>query len=582
MATAQSFNLRVQNEYMNPANRMVCNLEECLCDWKFRIYQNEDCNGEIVGALEMYYDAYFNPLDYEKDEDEEENGFGEIESSRVILRRVANFNVIVDQQQQEYLYRQSVMNNLRLYDRDSEEIFTILKMAIDKVGVLDGYLIELQIRLYFSHEDFEKLGMISCCRPAFTDAPFNDDCPELPGGTDDCGDFDVTVTIDGDDLTATPTDAPGAVTINWLYREDASQPWTTLVLNASTISLGAFGQYKAVALSEGCSVDDSYLYQDPCGSMSVTIEDNGAGLTAVGIGCLTPIYTWFVWDEDNSEWDQVFIGASFVPAEAGIYKVVLSGCGDCTTEAIHEWSGDSDCELTVSLNYVGNQLNALTSPCESGGQSYEWYRDNGAGPVLVQSGLLATYLVTDSGLYEVYVTCIDSDCTGYARKVITCTDSCMLTLDIAIDADTATATVDGCEGDIEFTWFRNSGSGYQEVGTGNPFELEEVGLYRLDVLCEDGCDISQEFFHCPGSTQCNKSQYFTNFVGTNLVITAFNLPNPEDFTEKYIRDNLWVFRNTQKVSFNLGYTIDFENNTIILTWEAESEFIEVYWRADCL
>jgi hypothetical protein len=103
----------------------------------------------------------------------------------------------------------------------------------------------------------------------------------------------------------------------------------------------------------------------------------------------------------------------------------------------------------------------------------------------------------------------------------------------------------------------------------------------LDVLCGE-CEKSIEFLHCPSSENtCNQSQYFTDFVGTVLTITAFDLPNPLDVTEKYIRDNLWVFRQNTKQSYNIGFTIDYDNNQIILSWGAESEFIEVYWLGGC-
>lgn len=580
MAEAQSYNLRNQDEYMNPTARFVSAYEEGLCDWKFRIYQEEDCEGNAITGLMLYIDAFFNPMDYEEDIEDEENGFGKKTIIRKTITRIPNFDVVVDQLHNEYFFRLACTPNLRLHVKDGNT-YKITDLSVERKGVISNYLLELTIKLTFEDDSFIELGYISCCRPAYEDAPFVDDCPDLPGSTDDCGDFAVSISLAGSILTATPTAPPGSVTINWMYRENVASPWTLLAPNASSVTLGAFGHYKATAVSQGCSVDDTYLYLDPCSSITVTITDNGVGLVAVGSGCDTPSFAWYVWDEINQEWDEMYTGGpSYVPPGAGIYKVVLSGCDDCTAEAIANWDG-SGCTLTTTLDVDEGSLVVFHDPCEGGSQTYDWYLDQGTGPELVQSGELATLAIAGPGLYEVYVICDDSDCQGYARKVVTCDDPCLITLDIAVVADIATATVTGCdEESASFTWYRNQGTGYMEAGTGNPFDLPGSGLYKLTVVCGD-CTVSQEFFHCPGASDCQKSQYFSNFSGTELTITAFTVPNPDDVTEKYIRDNLWVFRQGSKISYDVGFTLSFVDNKIILSWDAESEFIEVYWLGDC-
>lgn len=583
MAEAKSYNLKNQDEYMNPTARFVSIYAEGICDSKFSIYQEEDCSGNSISGLRLYIDAFFNPMDYEEDIEDEENGFGKKTIIRKTITRVPNFDVIVDQLHNEYFYRLSCTPNLRLHVAADDKIYKITDLSIERKGIINNYLLEITIKLTFEDSSFVELGYISCCRPAYEDAPFVDDCPDLPGSTGDCGDFAVSLSLAGDILTATPTDAPGTVTINWMFRPDVASPWTLLAPNASSVSLGAFGHYKATAVSQGCSVDDTYLYQDPCGSITVEITDNGVGLVAVGSGCDTPAYAWSVWDEENQEWDEMYTGGpSYIPPGAGTYKVVLSGCDDCTAEAIAIWDG-SGCTLTTSILVEDGSLTALHDPCGDGdgGQTYDWYRDQGSGPELIQSGEVSTLVIPGPGLFELYVICNDSDCQGYARKVVTCNDDCLLTLDIAVVADVATATLGGCEEETAtFTWYRNQGTGYMEAGTGNPFDLPGSGLYKLAVQCGD-CSVVQEFFHCPGASDCQKSQYFTNFIGTELTITAFTVPNPADVTDKYIRDNLWVFRAGQKVSYNIGFTITFADNKITLSWEAESEFIEVYWLGDC-
>lgn len=585
MAIAKSYNLLEQDEYINPNAVVVSEVESDVCDWNFKMYQEEDCDGSSGSSLVLYFDGYMNPIDYETDDDEEENGFGQKELIRRTIRRFASFNLVCDQLRNEYLHRFSALKNMVLEVRDGGEIYTLKRIDIDRQGILDGYLVDNVVKLYFMHEDFDELGMMSCCRPAYTDAPFTDDCPDVTGSTGECGTFSLLITIEDTTLTATPTDAPGAVTINWVYRETSADPWTLLIQDASSVSLGAYGQYKAIATSEGCSADDTYLFQDPCAQVTVTIQDNGTGLVAVGSGCDTPTYTWSEWNVGTEAWDEVFTGASYVPSGAGIFKVVMTGCDACAPEAIHEWEGETGCEIDTDLQYVAGVLGVLHDACAEGETaSYEFYRDQGSGPVLVQSGLDATYDVTEEGLYEVYLTCTDG-CTGYARLVILQSETCVLTLSVGVTDDTATATLDGCgEDPATYTWFRNIGSGFNQVGTGNPFELPGTGLYRLTVECGE-CSKTIDFFHCPdgdGEDTCKQSQYFEGFSGTDLTITEFTLPDTGTYAEEWLRDHVWVFRASGKVSYNIGFTIDNGTNKIILSWEAEGEYIEVYFFAECV
>lgn len=583
MATAKSYNLLSQDEHINPNAVVVSEVAADVCDWNFKIYQDEECSGGSPSPLTLYFEGYFNPIDYEFDDEEEEDGFGRITLIKRTIRRVANFNLICDQLRNEHLHNLSSTKNIILEVRDGGEVYNILRLDIEKQGILDGYLIDNVVKLYFANDSFNELGMISCCRSAYTDAPFEDDCPDLPGGTvDGCGDFAVTIDEDGGELTAEVTDAPAEYEVNWLYRASEGDLWTLLVSDALMISLGAFGQYRAVAVSDGCTTDQTYLYQDPCASITVSITDNGVGLVAVGSGCDTPTYTWSKWDEEDEEWDEVFTGASYVPGSAGTYKVVMTGCDACAPEAIHEWSGETGCSIGASMTYVDGVLSVLHDACSEGTTTYEWYRDNGSGPVLVQSGLDPTLDVTSEGLYEVYVICEDG-CSGYARRVVLVSETCVLSLSVGVSDGTATATLDGCGDDpATYTWFRNNGSGYNEVGTGNPFELPGTGLYKLVVACGE-CTKTIEFFYCPSDapSDCQQSQYFEGFSGTDLTITEFDLPDTGTYSEEWIRDHLWVYRAGQKVAYGIGFTIDNGTNKIILSWDAEGEYIEVYFFADC-
>jgi len=586
MATAKSFNLVNQDDFMPTSAVMVSEVEADICPWIFKIYQDEACGEEELSALELFFDAYFNPIDYDIDDEITENGFGEQDLERRTVRRFASFNLIADQLRTEYLHQLSCLHNV-LLEVQGGDIYQISLITIDRVGTLDQ-MIENEVRFYFKRIDGEfptMIGLLACCRPAYTDAPFDDDCPELPGSTAECGAFAVEVSQSGGDLTATPSDAPGPVTTNWLYRETESDPWTILVEDASSVSLGAFGIYKAVTNSEGCSVDDTYLYQDLCESVTVAISEDGAGLLATAGGCESPVFTWYEWDTENTEWDEVFTGTAYVPTGAGVFRVVMSGCGDCVAEAIHDFEGTSTCEsFDVGLQYLSGVLNVLHDACEGlEPATYTWYRDTGAGPVLVQSGTDASYDVTTEGLYEVYVIC-EGGCSGSARKVILESETCVLTLSVGVTGDDATATLDGCgEEPATYTWYRNIGSGFNEVGTGNPFELPGTGLYRLIVACGD-CTKQIDFFHCPDteSDTCKQSQYFEGFSGTDLVITEFTLPDTGLYTAQWFRDHLWVFRAAQKVSYDIGFTVDNGTNTITLLWAAEDEYIEVYLFAECV
>jgi len=571
---------------MPPSAVMVSEVEADICDWIFKIYQDEACaEGDEASTLVLFFDAYFNPIDYDVDDEITENGFGEQDMEKRTVRRFASFNLVADQLRTEYLHQISCLHNV-LLEVNGGDIFRISLITIERVGIIDT-MIESEVRFYFKRIDNAfptMIGLIACCRPAYEDAPFEDDCPELPGVDGDCGDFSLAVTESGGNLTATPSDAPGAVVTNWLYKATLADPWTLIAEDASSIALGATGHYKAVATSLSCVADDSYLYQGLCDGVSVEIEDNGAGLLAIPTNCDSPVYTWYIWDEINEEWDEVFDGAAaYVPGVAGVYRVLMTGCGDCVAEAIHGWTGETECEVEFLFYELNSQLIVEPEESEEETYSYEWYRDTGDGPELIQSGSSNFLDIPGEGHYEVYITRTDG-CTGYGSKVILASETCVLTLSVGVTGDNATATLDGCgEEEATFTWYRNIGSGFNQVGTGNPFELPGTGLYRLIVSCGD-CTKQIDFFHCPSAEEdtCKQSQYFEDFSGTTLAITEFTLPDTGDYTEKWIRDHVWVFRAAQKVSYNIGFTIDNGTNSIELSWVSENEHIEVYLFADCV
>lgn len=580
MASSRPYNLIEIEELISTLNMHVSDNESEICNWTFSIYQDETCDGSEPDTLQLYFDVLMNPMRYEVEDESEVNGFGQRKLRRRVIDRVANFDLIADELMTEYLYRLSAMSGT-VIEVNGGSTFVIEQMNITDNGTFDQTFKQLQISLYFVSED-ASLGLISCCRPAYTDAPFVDDCPDLPGSSDDCGAFAVEVTQDAFELTATVSDAPGTTTTNWYYRESTDVPWTLLIADASTVSLGEYGHYRAVVISEGCQVDESYLFADPCDLVTLEIEDQGAALSAVSAGCETPSYEWFLWNEGTEDWDAFDTGQTIVPGDPGLYMVRLTGCGDCTREQVAQWTGTTTCEIAATLSYADGVLSVFHDACD-GSQTYEWYRDTGAGPVLVQSGLATTYDVEDEGLYEVYVIC-DDDCTGYDRLVILTSEICVLTLSVGVTGDTATATLDGCgEEEATLTWYRNNGSGFQSVGTGNPFELPGTGLYRLIVTCGE-CTKQTDFFYCPGDEgdSCKSSQYFEGFSGAVLEITEFTLPDTGLYTERWIRDHLWVFRQAQKITYNIGFTIDFGANEITLSWNAENEHIEVYFFAECV
>jgi hypothetical protein len=55
-----------------------------------------------------------------------------------------------------------------------------------------------------------------------------------------------------------------------------------------------------------------------------------------------------------------------------------------------------------------------------------------------------------------------------------------------------------------------------------------------------------------------------------------DLSTLEDATVQFIRMKLWVFRNGQKLIYDIGFTIDFDNNKIVPEYEPDDEVFETY------
>lgn len=74
-----------------------------------------------------------------------------------------------------------------------------------------------------------------------------------------------------------------------------------------------------------------------------------------------------------------------------------------------------------------------------------------------------------------------------------------------------------------------------------------------------------------------KYEYFANASGADVTVTAFDLPDPTDYTVAELRQRLHVYRQTGKLIYDIGFTLDTPNNKIVFAWNLSNEYVEVYF-----
>ncbi len=72
-----------------------------------------------------------------------------------------------------------------------------------------------------------------------------------------------------------------------------------------------------------------------------------------------------------------------------------------------------------------------------------------------------------------------------------------------------------------------------------------------------------------------KYQLFENASGSEITITEFDLPDENNNTNTEMSRRLRVWRQSQKLVYTVGFTVDSANNKILFTWDLQDEYVEV-------
>lgn len=462
---------------------------EGLCYYNLTISQDENCGTYTVA--DIYAWVEFLPVEYEESEEFIEDGYG---VQRLLSRAITpnmGFAVIVDEYMKKFFYELFYSSEFVMLT-DLVAV-TPLKVYGAKITseTLDDGLYRLTVRYKSDEQGSSTFGTAGCCRPLYEEAPYEDGCPdggegEGEGEPVDCTGFDVEVTREDDTLTATVSNEPAGTVITWLYRINDQAVWTTLIVNATSISLSGFGQYRAVATAPVCgSKVDQYLYNDPCGGYDVTLRRSGAAgvIAEMPQGYEAATYIWEY--DDGGGFDlMVDTGAAVVAPGPGYIRVTAT-YGECVDQDVIEVI-ISDCDFDATIELDGDILTVTVEDCEDT-PTFVWKLDDGTSEVTLP-GTSSTLQTTASGLYTAEVTC--GDCMIPVSKVviIDC-DDCDLMISIDSTGVTdgvgtleAVITTDEDTEGITVNWDVMTPNGFVPYEHGSmTTAISENGAYRLTV-----------------------------------------------------------------------------------------------------
>jgi hypothetical protein len=482
---------------------------EGLCYHNLLIEQDEECISVAVAPIYAWVEHL--PVDYENADEFTEDGYGNQKLISRSVTPVPGFSVIVDEYMKKFFYELFYSSEfVNLTDPDAVSPIKVFGAEIES-ETLDSGLYRLTIRYKTNEQGGGVFGSVSCCRPIYEEAPYEDVCPgdsgegEGEGEPVDCSGFDVTVEREDDTLTAVVAGDPGGTIITWLFRPNETSPWVTLIVNATSISLGAFGIYRAVANNPNCDTKiDQYLYQDACGGLSVTLEQVGSAIHATLTGdCEEGTYQWEFYNEETNTWGILEETTHILMATTpGLYHVTFTCTAtECEADAMIEFTENVECDFTATIALEDDILTVTVEDCEDT-PTFVWKLDNGTSLVTLP-GTSNTLQTTESGNYIAEVTC--GDCTLTVSKVVIVEPEDCCDLSISINSNEITegvgtlyaviTTTEDTDG-ITVNWDIQTPQGYvpYEHGTMST-AISEQGSFRLTVTLANGCQRVRYYFN---------------------------------------------------------------------------------------
>jgi len=315
---------------------------------------------------------------------------------------------------------------------------------------------------------------------------------------DPCAGLQIFLSYDGNsiDVNYSGCTDGGTPTIAWVHIDDLGAE-TPLPNTTFTIVPLTTGNYRATVTCGTC-VDEKIIYVnvDSC-AWTAQITDNGNDtLTASVSGCSgTPDIDWTI-DRGDGEAPEQVLDTPTVPINGnGLYIATIT-CDGCVQNIQHLIiaCGVADCENTISIAQIANDLIANISECNDTPFTIDWYQNTGNGYEFIGSG--PTVPINGNGMYKAILTC--GTCIVEDEILILDCDTCSVTADITQSGLDLTVNISGCTGASTIQWsYIDSNSGVETVlpDTTPTITGTNHGLYIATVNC-DGCTAIAGFMFC--------------------------------------------------------------------------------------
>ena len=517
---------------------------------KIDVYPTGDCwNYVLQGISNCDYSAPYetlllnvlmNPIQYINVEEGIEDEAGTFTRSLWVQRRIFSFDAEVDSEALEWLQAMKGFDEL-YFGRASgpgSGANRITNLQIAEAQNATDF--ETSI-VTVSFEDLEYLELTGCCGSAYAGSPFEDPCP--PDGTgepdpeDPCNDFELTLTYDGNAITADATGGPaGNVGYRWYYDATGSGVFQLVATNVSMVVPAGSGIYRVEATKAGgCQDVDAIMVQDICSLFTVVLSYQfGIISSQVIAGQGNPEYTWVFIDDVGTETVLADTGAELEPTETGLYRLEVIDGTDCEGEGIC-CEGEAtiyveilnECAFEVAITDNGDGTYTINEQSYTGSDTptYRWEKETTSG--IANFGTSQTITPDEQGVYRGYITLDGCEVGGYVLVMGDCVAFKGFIEAVIPGASSYTLYAGAIDapGAVDYKWYQWTGSMYALIGSGSSVNTTQVGQVKLVAtsgVCEkvDYAEIAMDF---------DDMYYYQKFILTGgepaVTVTEFTLPD---------------------------------------------------------
>ena len=398
-------------------------IEAQACDWNVKMTR-EGCQDSEFPVDTLFAKVDWNPVRYDITKESSQNGFGDITTDSSRVDPVYSFVTWTDEYNLWYIYQFLFKTQeVKIEQSPANGYLTAINIDIQDEVIENGvHKLTLSFRAKREGSNYHgAFGLNGCCLPLFSEAPY-EDCDTNDGDIDNnvppCDTVSFSVSESGGNLTANVSGTPGSYSVNWYYQLNNSDPWQLIISGASSISLGAYGKYRAILTAQGCGqYIDQYLYSNPCYGFDVRIRrGNVNGLIAEVPGTFAG--TTYAWQfNDGTGWVSLpDTTAAIVALETGDYRVTATN-GDCGDQDTYYIAVTSECDFDASIDVDGDTATAVT---DADSPTLTWTLENENGSIVIGSGNSVN--MTETGIYWLNV--VSGSCTKRVYVFFKSPDNC--------------------------------------------------------------------------------------------------------------------------------------------------------------